>query len=197
MKNYHLPNSLLPITFVIVALILAGLACNMPGQSTEQPTQPSGVDQVEPGAELQPESEASSTPIPSSTETSIPTDTLEPSMTPTITPTSGPDFSNTSVYGVSHMDKDRILISVEVPGGVEGGYQASVGMIALKCEILSEYPDRLYCSGPEPFENYQAINATIMIMTVPGGNVVYEGEFTLPARPTPTPTPTPEPSPTP
>jgi hypothetical protein len=185
------------VVFVFLALVLAGIACNMPGQTTPEPAAPVEVEESESEMDQPMEVMASATPVPAATETPLPTDTSEPTFTPSATPTSGPDFSNASVYGVSHMEKDRILISVEVPGGVEGTYQASVGMVVLTCEILSEYPDRLYCSGPEPFENYQPINATIMILAMPGGSVVYESEFSLPARPTPTPTPSPEPSPTP
>ena len=176
--------------FVVAVPLAVALACSLPG---ETPTS-------------QPETEATATDTPAgepatATQAPIqpPTETPVPSETPTITPTPGPNFGAASVYAVSHLSGSRLLVTIQVPGGVEGTYQATVGPSTLNCEILSEYPDRLYCNGPEPFQNYTSQKATVTLYSTTSGNTVFQAEFDIPPRPTPTPTPTntPTPGPTP
>ena len=89
-----------------------------------------------------------------SSPTIIPTYTasVTPSSTPTPRPTATPaprvDFSSATILGVSFLDGSRLMVSVTIPGGVEGEYRALVGGKAFDCLILGEYPDRLYCIGP-------------------------------------------------
>jgi hypothetical protein len=40
-----------------------------------------------------------------------------------------------------------LLVTLHVPKGVEGNYRAVVGENEFTCEILEDYPDRLYCHG--------------------------------------------------
>ncbi len=148
------------------------------------------------------EASATETPTaPPATEapapTEPPTETPVPSATPTITPTPGPNFGAASVYAVSHLTGDRLLVTIQIPGGVEGMYQAVVGPSTLNCEILADYPNRLYCNGPEPYQNYTGREATVTVYSTATGASVYQTDFNIPPRPTPTPTPTDTPTPTP
>lgn len=140
------------------------------------------------------------TPVPPPTETPTPqppTATPPPTETPTITPTEGPNLAAASVYAVSNLEGSRLLVTIQVPGGVSGSYSAQVGTSNLNCEILDEYPDRLYCSGPRPFVNYGPQTATFSLFSPTVIEPVFQAEFTVPALPTPTPTETEEPTPTP
>jgi hypothetical protein len=181
-----------------IALLTAGiLACNLPFGASPTPVP---ADQGQPPPS-QPETatiEAEApTEIPVPSDTPLPTDTPEPSATPTITPTQGPNFAAASVYAVSHLSGDRLLVTVQIPGGVEGDYKAYVSNLPFTCEILPDYPDRLYCTGAEPFGIYSAKQASLEILSEADNTTVFQTEFTVPAIPTPTPTKTEKPSPTP
>jgi hypothetical protein len=184
------------IVIFVAPLALAAMACAIPATvgdvlSTVQATQPA-TEQVATQAVAPPPSE---TPAP--TETVAPTDTPEPSETPTITPTQGPNFGAASVYAVSHLSNDKLLVTIQVPGGVEGEYKAYVSNLPFACEILDKYPDRLYCNGPEPYGLYAPKDATVEILTMADSTTVFTAQFTVPAIPTPTLTPTPKPTATP
>jgi hypothetical protein len=173
---------------LLMAIALA--SCNLPLSG------PTPIPTAEPDAEIGP----SATPPPVATETSPPTETPPPSA-PTETPlpsaTAGPNFAQASVYAVSHLSGNRLLVTIQIPGGVSGNYSAGVGTSTLRCEILSQYPDRLYCTGPEPYANYQYKQATVSLYPAGSATAVFQGEFQLPPLPTLTPTPTDTPTPTP
>ncbi len=183
------------VAFASLAVLTAGvLACNLPfGPSSSAPSSPEaplsgGADT--PTAEL-----PSATPAPS--DTPMPSDTPVPSDTPTITPTEGPNFAAASVYAVSHLPNDKLLVTVQIPGGVQGEYSAYVSNLPFACEILDQYPDRLYCNGPEPFGLFAPKDASLEILAASDNTTVFTTQFTVPAIPTPTFTPTPKPTPTP
>lgn len=178
------PKYILLVAGVIAA---AAVACSIPGLSTPTP-EPEAPPTDTPAAQG-----ATDTPAPTEPPTEVP----PPTETPTITPTQGPDFSAASVYAVSHLQGSRLLVTIQIPGGVEGIYQATVGPSTLNCEILSEYPDRLYCNGPEPYQNYTSQHATLTVYSSDTGNTVFQVEFNIPPRPTPTPTATATYTPTP
>jgi hypothetical protein len=94
-----------------------------------------------------------STPSPTTSTVEIsPTillsETLEPTITLlTRTPIPGTDFSDATIISLGWLEDGSLLITLQVPNGVEGKYWADVGDHAFECEILEEFPDRLYCHG--------------------------------------------------
>ncbi len=58
-----------------------------------------------------------------------------------------PLFCIARVRGMAHLDNGQLLVTIEVPGGVQGDYYACVGKNFFNCSILSQYPDHLYCHG--------------------------------------------------
>lgn len=138
------------------------------------------------------QSAPTATPSPSRTATLTPTVTVQA----TPTPTAGPNFQEASVYAMAHLPSDRLLITIQVPGGIEGIYDAFIGDQLYPCEVLSDHPDRLYCVGPEPYVNYSPEGTLVRVQPLypgEGATPVFEATFTVPARPTPTITLTPFP----
>ena len=177
-------RSTIRIGLAMLAMALA--ACTLPGVA--EPT-------------------ATETPIPESPTPEPPTATITLSPVPTEaetqapTPTVGQQFTGANVYAVSHLSGNRLLVTIQVPGGIEGNYRATVGSSSLVCEKLVEYPDRLYCSGPEPYQNVGYENAIIYVFDQSTGAQVMQIAFSIPpwatATPSATPTYTPTPTPTP
>jgi hypothetical protein len=184
-------------------LAVAGQGCTVPAtvgevmstlQAGRAPAaQPAGENPSPPAADTP----APPTDTPPPSDTPLPTDTPAPTDTPTLTATVGPNFGAASVYGVSHLPNNKLLVSIQVPGGVTGDYKAYVENLPFACEILDQYPDRLYCNGPEPFGLYAAKDATIEVLTSADNTTVFMTKFTVPPIPTPTYTPTPKPTATP
>ncbi|MGA9532517.1 MAG: hypothetical protein WBR18_07355 [Anaerolineales bacterium] len=175
---------------LVLLLALALASCNLPLAG------PTPVPTADSGSAIGP----SATPPQLATSTSAPTDTpppAAPTETPVPTATAGPNFAQASVYAVSHLSGNRLLVTIQIPGGVSGNYSAGVGTSTLRCEILSQYPDRLYCSGPEPYTNYQYKQATVSLYPAGSAEAVFQGDFQIPPLPTPTPTPTETPTLTP
>lgn len=86
-------------------------------------------------------------------------------------------FSNASIYSIGFLENGNLLVTIQVPGGINGDYQGYIREEAFKCSILEAYPDRLYCNGPG-FEKGQRL--TIRIHEQPSNEIVYEAEFTVP-----------------
>lgn len=86
-------------------------------------------------------------------------------------------FSNATIYSIGFLENGNLLVTIQVPGGITGDYQGYVQEQAFKCSILAAYPDRLYCNGPR-FGAGQRL--TIRIHELPGNEIVYEAEFTVP-----------------
>ena len=86
--------------------------------------------------------------VASPSTTRQPSTTLEPTVPPpTSTIMTGSDFTDASVISRGWLDSGSLLVTLQVPHGVEGNYYAVVGSNEFKCEILEDYPDRLYCHG--------------------------------------------------
>lgn len=142
----------------------------------------------------------SRTPTITATSTATP-----PPAPPTPTPTVTGTFMQASVYGVSRLSGRRLLVSITVPVAesypavLSRPYTAVVGPSTLVCEVLPQYPDRLYCSGPDPYVNYKPEAAELALFAADQAGPVFVTEFSIPALPTLTPTPseTPEPTATP
>ncbi len=151
-----------------------------------------------------PQAGPSSTSLfPSRTPTKTSTITSTPPPPPaTFTPTITGTFLQASVYGVSRLSGRRLLVSITVPAArafpsiLSQPYAAVVGSSNLVCEVLPQYPDRLYCSGPDPYANYSPKAAELSLYAAEQSGAVFVAEFTIPALPTLTPTPSETPPPT-
>lgn len=136
-------NFILIITMLCMASLLS--ACGSPAAA------PTATVPVEPPtATLEP----TETKIP----TAIPTETPVPSATPTITPTPTAtfqaDFAKAELYTAGPLANFRFLIVVELAEPVQGEYYGLVDRNKeYKCEVLVEYPNRLYCSGRQAAAN--------------------------------------------
>lgn len=180
-----MPSATRTATIAGLALCLGLSACSLPTGPTVTPTpQPS------------PRPTETWLPTATPTATSSPSLTPAPTLTPTITPTPGPAFDSAAVYAVAHLTGSRLMITIQVPGGVEGIYDVFLGGQRYPCETLREYPDRLYCTGPEPYVNYKPEGALVRLFPLypdDPNQPLFEATITVPARPTPTVTLTPVP----
>lgn len=167
------------ISILALLMVAALVGCNLPGVNAVTPPPADTEAPLVVTATPEPVTEApAATPVPDATEAPA-----EPE---------GPNFDAASVYAVSHLDGSRLLVTIQIPGGVSGGYQATVAGSTLNCEILPAYPDRLYCSGPEPFQNFGGSEtATVTVVDTASGNTVFQQQFNIPVRYTPTPSHTP------
>jgi hypothetical protein len=131
--------------------------------------------------------------FPSRTPTSPATLTVTPSPTPSALPT--PDFHDASVYGVAHLSRSRLLVSIVVPSArtdpqvLARSYSAQVETSRLDCQVLAQYPDRLYCTGPEPFVSFKAESTILSLYDGQSPGPIFVTNFTIPGIPTFTPTP--------
>ncbi len=132
----------------------------------------------------------SRTPTITSTSTDTP-----PPPPPTPTPTITGTFLQASVYGVSRLSGHRLLVSITVPAAethpavLDQPFTAVVGPSTLDCEVLPRYPDRLYCSGPDPYVNYAPKASELALYAADQAGPLFVTDFTIPALPTLTPTP--------
>jgi len=104
--------------------------------------------------------------------------TLEPTVSPA-TPTiiHGSDFNGANVMNVGWLESGSLLVTLKVPNGVEGNYRAIVDANEFTCEILEDYPDRLYCHGTGVKAGTQ-VDASWYLEGVE--LPVYETEITIP-----------------
>jgi len=128
-----------------------------------------------------------STYMPTVTETLTSTSTTTP--TPSNTPTIGPEFANAKVLNIGYLANGQLMVTVEIPGGVEGRFIALLGEYEFKCEILEQYPDRLYCYGTSP---KQGIQVELVVFVEGSDTIVFQKDVIVPYMPTETPTPTPQ-----
>jgi hypothetical protein len=91
----------------------------------------------------------SRTPVSSPTSpTQKLTSTPEPTiLLPSPTSPAGEVFTDASIMSTGWLQDGSLLVTLHIPSGVEGIYHAVVGGNEFTCEILEEYPDRLYCHG--------------------------------------------------
>lgn len=117
----------IPLLCCIASTIMNSLAPSTPSATVT-------ASQVATAASPRPKQRLSSTPEPA---VPLPTSTI---MT-------GSDFTDASVISRGWLDSGSLLVTLQVPHGVEGNYYAIVEDNEFKCEILDDYPDRLYCHG--------------------------------------------------
>jgi hypothetical protein len=97
-------------------------------------------------------------PLPRSTLTPVPTETAWPSRTPTTspsplpsstpTPTLHPDYSAVELIGLGWSQDYDMMLSFRFPGQVDAEQvQVKMEDKMYRCEVLPQYPDRLYCFG--------------------------------------------------
>jgi hypothetical protein len=117
------------------------------------------------------------TPLP--TATILPTPTTARTLTPTPTPYAGVDFSEVEVAFGGFLSNYRYFIALRFPGDVLGQYYALVGSNSLEytCEVMPEYPNRLYCTGPlAGVDKY----VTIMLFSAETNDLVFTGQIFIP-----------------
>ena len=130
-------NLLLTLSMLCMVILLS--ACSGPlaaptATATEKPPTTTPV----PTKTTAPTATATETPVPSAT----PTITLTP------TATFQADFSKAELYTAGPLANFRFLIAIELAEPVQGEYYALVDQNKeYTCEVLAEYPDRLYCTG--------------------------------------------------
>jgi hypothetical protein len=139
---------LVTVLLLVCSLILFACSTSVPTPSTGD-TQ-TAVAQTQ-AARLS--KALSATPSPTATPTSAPTLAAVPETgtesdtIATVIADPGPDFSSAGIFGVAHLENGYFLVTIEVPGGVEGRYYATVGVDSFQCMTLPDYPSRLYCTG--------------------------------------------------
>jgi hypothetical protein len=127
------------------------------------------------------------TPSLTVTPTASKTATLTPSHTPTstLTPTSRP----CSVYSYSLLGDGNLLLAFKFFESLSGNYTAVVDNQQFHCEILPQYPDRLYCHGTyPPVGKVVDINIYSFDPYKDTGEQICYKSFKEPFIPTPTPT---------
>lgn len=113
-------------------------------------------------------------PRPKQRASSTPESTVPP---PTSTIMTGSDFTDASVISRGWLDSGSLLVTLQVPNGVEGNYYAVVGGNEFKCEILEDHPDRLYCHGTG-VKSLTQVDASWYLEGVE--QPVYQTEITVP-----------------
>jgi hypothetical protein len=78
------------------------------------------------------------------------------------------------------MENGYFLITLEILGGIEGNYYAVLGEEQFDCLVLSEYPDRLYCTG---LTTQAGTFATLQIFEIGDDEPVFEEELGVPPLP--------------
>jgi hypothetical protein len=158
--------------FALMALMLLVSGCATPTQRIVYVPLPTNFVTPTVG-----EPQLAITPLP--TATIIPTATILPTLTPTATPYAGVDFSKVAVAFGGFLSGYRYFIALRFPGDVVGQYYALVGSNSLEytCEVMQEYPNRLYCTGPlAGVDKY----VTIMLFSAETNDLVFTGQIFIP-----------------
>ena len=129
---------------------------------------------------------ADPTRTPSISPTAPPTDPIIPQTTPdyplrfnvaTLIANLKPLFSIAHVLGLARLENGQLLVTIEVPGGVQGDYYAFVGNEIYDCQILAQYPDHIYCNGDSPDPD-QYVN--VMLFEHGNEEAVFEAQIGIP-----------------
>lgn len=158
--------------FALAAVILASSACAAPTPRIVYVPLPTGFVTPTVG-----EPQLAITPLP--TATVVPTPTTQPTLTTTPTPYAGVDFSKVEVAFGGFLSEYRYFIALRFPGDVVGQYYALVGSNSLEytCDVMPEYPNRLYCTGPlAGVDKY----VTIMLFSAETDDLVFTGQIFIP-----------------
>lgn len=119
-----------------------------------------------------------SQPLPSHTATLVPI----PSATTIISPPVSDQIA-ASIYAMSNLEDNQLLITIQLPGNSEGNYRVTVNDLSYHCIVLIQYPDRLYCNGPSPGSGKYAI---LKLYKEGNDQPVYEEQIGTPVLPPPT-----------
>jgi hypothetical protein len=160
--------------FLIVILSMFILSACVP----EAEQTPTPVEQVNAVVEH----EATKTPVSESTDTPQPEmenteETIEPTATDTPTMTATPNpFANARIISYGYLKNNRLLVTIEVPGGTpDGEFTVFVGEVEYICEVLSAFPDRLYCNGPA-----LPGGEKVIVRVLSGEICIFAGSFSMP-----------------
>jgi len=130
---------ILILSMLCMVIILSACGTATPEPTPTVPVEPPTATAI-PTETAMPTATATETPVPSAT----PTITLTP------TATFQADFSKAELYTAGPLANFRFLIVVELAEPVQGEYYSLVDKNKeYSCEVLAEYPSRLYCSGPQ------------------------------------------------
>ena len=123
----------------------------------------------------------SKTPLPTKTVTQTPTETTIPTPedTATKTPIPGPDFSNAEIFSMGPMENWNFFFTIQIEEEITGEYHAVVDKNKnYKCFMMEDYPNRLYCHGPQvAFNDYVEYELYMEGIDEP----VHTGEFFIPS----------------
>ena len=177
----------------IVTIVLLTLALNSCQTVTPTAAPPSLIPENTVTFTPSSLSPGSPTPSPLPTDTLIPSQTaiftLTPSGIPTETPTATTNpFDAAEILNFNHlgMGNNLLLVVFQFPENLEGEYYAIMEDLIFTCEILADYPNRLYCNGDNTKAGQQV---TFEIFSLEGDELVYSGDFLVPQLPTATPKP--------
>jgi len=135
-------------------------------------------------------------PSPTATPTSAPTETptpLQPSptatslglATATATLLLRQEFAEARIYRVGLLVSGQFLVTLLLSGQPQENYRADVNGEVFKCQVLAQYPDRLYCTGPALPAGKTAV---IRVYPQEGEELVFRSDFFVPLPPSSTPT---------
>lgn len=122
-------------------------------------------------------------PVNNTTPTSLPEPTDLPPPTPTLSLIATviaqpkPIFADARIYGIAHLQTGHLLISIEVSGDLRGDYQAIVGNEVFVCNILPQYPNRLYCVGQDV---HAGELVQLSVLETHSQNTIFQDEIGIP-----------------
>lgn len=92
----------------------------------------------------------SATPLPTHTPTSTPLPTQTPTVTPTSTSAAQAEFAGAELLATGYLPNWRYLLIFKLPQAVQGNYYMMMDQNKeYQCDKSIQFPDRLYCSGPQ------------------------------------------------
>lgn len=132
-----------PFITVIIGLTAALFLIGCSSRPAPTPT----LTPIHPTRTPAPTGTPAPTITPQPTETHLPSPTHLPTNTPF--PTPEVDFTKAKFYTAGFLPDWRFFISIQAEEEMRGSYEALVDKtVRYKCEVLTAYPKRLYCSGP-------------------------------------------------
>lgn len=108
---------------------------------------------------------------PAPTETDVPLPSLTPTAaettpTATLAPTADPALASVKLIGLAWYADYDLLLSFQFPGPVDAAnYRVTLEDKEYKCEVLKQFPDRLYCKGQGA-----KVLTTAMVRVYPAGS---------------------------
>jgi hypothetical protein len=95
-----------------------------------------------------------------------------------------PDFSQAQVYGLAHLGNGHFLVTIEIPGSAGNLKEKYTALLnedeSLRCIILEEYPNRLYCNGPTEYAGKYVL---FQLFNQISNEVVFETQIGVPPSP--------------